>query len=114
MEEIIKIIGNYGVMVLIVVLYVWGNIKQTKYIETTLTEIKSYWDAVKPVIEILRDETMNRSAVLNAMQSSIDTVNATVQRTDKITEYMQSDIREIRAILNKSPLLTDKGDDFRA
>ena len=114
MEEIIKIIGNYGAMAAIVVLYVWGNIKQTKYIETTLTEIKSYWDAVKPVIEILRDETMNRSAVLNAMQGSIDNVSAVVQGVDKITEYignnmlpLQSDIREIRAMLNK-------GDDFLA
>jgi len=101
MEEIIRIVLELGILTAIAILYLFDKTKQSKKIETTLAEIKSYWDKVNPVIEILRDETLGRTAVLNVMQSSIDNVSAVVQGVDKVTEYMQSDIREIRAMLNK-------------
>lgn len=107
MEEIIRIVLELGILTAIAILYLFDKTKQSKKIETTLAEIKSYWDKVNPVIEILRDETLGRTAVLNTMQGSIDNVSAVVQGVDKITGYMQSDIREIRTILNK-------GGDFRA
>jgi len=108
MKEILEIYGNFGALVLIFILYVYEKFKQSKINDKTMAEIKSNWDSTKPVIDLLRDETVGRTTVLNAMQGSIDNVSAVVQGVDKITEYignnmlpLQSDIREIRAMLNK-------------
>jgi hypothetical protein len=77
-----------------------------------LKELQQHAKLQDAALETLRDESVNRSAVLQIMQKSIDDNAHVMERHDKRAETMNSDIREIRTILNTRPCVNEKKDNI--
>jgi len=112
MIEIMKSIGEYGILIIIAGAFVWDKISHSKIIENILKEVQSYTKMQTSMIEALRDESLNRTTVLNVMQKDIDNIIHMLERDDKRADHMNSDIREIRTILNNKPCVNEKREDI--
>ena len=112
MLEFLKAAGEYGITLIIAAAFVWDKISHSKIIENILKEVQSYTKMQTSMIEALRDESLNRTTVLNVMQKDIDNIIHMLERDDKRSEHMNSDIREMRTLLNNKPCINEKRDDI--
>lgn len=81
MEEIANLIGNYGAMVIIVVLFLWDWVCNKKDIKNTLEEMKK--------------ANTNTSKTLELLQKSMDNQYEFLQVHDRRCENIEKSIEKI-------------------
>lgn len=76
MVEYANLISNYGVMIIIVALFIWDWISNKKDIKDTLTEMKKSNDNTSKSLELLRKSMENQEHIMQEHDKrSIDIQN---------------------------------------
>lgn len=94
MEEIIKLVANYGISVVIISLFLWDWIANKKRINDTLEQNEKY-------LEEIKCSNGNISKALDMLQKSIDNQNEFLTVHDKRCGNIETDIKEINYKIEK-------------
>lgn len=83
MEELIKMLTNYGVSIVIVALFLWDWINNKKDIKKTLETIEDSNKNISDCLTEMRQSNNNISKSLDLLQQSMDNQD---KKIDKILE----------------------------
>ena len=106
--ENIKLIGEYGIFVVIAGVFIWDKISISKVMVNILNELQSNSKIQVDALENIRRSTENTTIALNIIQSALASMSQSMERHDKRAEYMNNDLREICAKLNSRPTVTQE------
>ena len=101
--ENIKLIGEYGIFVVIAAVFIWDKISVSKVMVSILNELQSNSKIQSDALENIRRSTENTTIALNIIQNTIASMSTNMERHDKRAEYINNDIREIVTKLNARP-----------
>lgn len=77
MVEYVNLLSNYGVMIIIVALFIWDWISNKKDIKDSLTEMKKSNDNTSKSLELLRKSMENQEHIMQEHDKrSIDILNS--------------------------------------
>ena len=83
MEELAQMITNYGVMIVIVVIFLWDYITNKKDIKETLMTMKDTNVNISSCLEEMKDSNRNMEKSLDLLQKSMDNQS---MKIDKLLE----------------------------
>jgi len=105
MEDILKIIGEYGILIVIAAVFIWDKVANTKTTENILKELEAGSKVQTSILENLRHTCENQSIALSIIQNSLAMNTTSLERHDKRSEYMNADVREICTLLRVRPCI---------
>lgn len=83
MEEIASSIQNYGISIIICVIFLWDYVANKKEIKTTLETMKETNLNISNCLEEMKDSNKNMEKSLDLLQKSMDNQS---QKIDKLLE----------------------------
>ncbi len=83
MEELAQMITNYGVMIIIVAIFLWDYIANKKDIKETLMAMKDTNVNISSCLEEMKDSNRNMEKSLDLLQKSMDNQS---MKIDKLLE----------------------------
>lgn len=83
MEEIAQLITNYGVMIVIVAIFLWDYIANKKDMKDTLATMKDTNLNISNCLEEMKDSNRNMEKSLDLLQKSMDNQS---MKIDKLLE----------------------------
>ena len=83
MEELAKLITNYGVMIVIVSIFLWDYVANKKEIKRTLETMRDTNSNISNCLEEMKDSNRNMEKSLDLLQKSMDNQNLKI---DKLLE----------------------------
>ena len=106
MEEVVKLVAEYGILIVISGIFIWNTIKSSKditmmlsTIERTMNEMQRTSEITKDALENLKHTCENQTTALSIIQNTLSQNTSALERHDKRAEYMNGDIRAMRAIM---------------
>jgi len=113
MEDILKIIGEYGILIVIAAVFIWDKIANTKTTEKMLKELEAGSKVQTSILENLRHTCENQSTALNIIQHTLAMNTTSLERHDKRSEYMNTDVREICTLLRVRPCIIQNDEEYK-
>jgi len=108
MNEIAALISEFGIVIVIVGVLVWLTIHNAKNSEKSLKTLEASSAVQTSTLESLRQSCENTATALNIIQSTLIGNTQTLDRVDKRTETMNTDVREINATLKVRPCVSEE------
>jgi len=105
MEDILKIIGEYGILIVIAAVFIWDKVVNTKTTENILKKLETASELQTSILENLRHTCGNQTTALGIIQNSLAMNTTSLERHDKRSEYMNADVREICTLLRVRPCM---------
>jgi hypothetical protein len=113
MEEILKLIADYGVLMAIAVVFIWDKVRNARTTETVLKELQTASklqtdtletlrrssESLMTALESLRHTSENLTTTLGIIQHALFANTQTMERHSKQADFMNDDIREILAVV---------------
>ena len=109
MDDVIRIAAEYGVLVMIAVVFVYDKLKTSKTIEQMLFELRESAKIQSAAIESMRHGSENQTTGLNIIQNSLATIRTSLEGYDKQFNYLDNNIRDIRTMLKERPCVIELG-----
>jgi hypothetical protein len=110
MNETIKIISEYGVLIVIAAAFVWSSLVQGKKTEkvlsellTSLVELRATEQSQNPALENLRQTCETLINNQNILLSTQNLHTQLLERHDKRAEDMGIEVREVVTMLRTRP-----------
>lgn len=80
MEELIKMVDNYGVSIIIVVLFLWDWVSNKKIVSETLVAIKETNSNIEGCLERIEQNNANISKMLDLLQRTLEHQDEKIDR----------------------------------
>lgn len=80
MEEIAQSIANYGITIIICVIFLWDYIANKKEIKSTLETMKDTNSNIANCLEEMKDNNKNMEKSLELLQKSMDNTDKKIDR----------------------------------
>lgn len=92
MEELAQLITNYGVMIVIVAIFLWDYVANKKDMKSTLETMKDTNLNISSCLEEMKDSNRNMEKSLDLLQKSMDNQSLKI---DKLLERRRRENRRI-------------------
>ena len=99
MEEIVKVVGEYGILVMIAVVFVMDRVRTGKVQTDLLHQIDSDHKVVNEAIAVLRQESTNAQTLLNIINISLTGYTSALERHDSRAESINKDLQKAITLL---------------
>jgi len=101
MEETVKHIGEYGVLIVIAAAFIWDKIQFSRTTGDILRELQTSIKMQTHILEALQQTCNNLTTALSIIQNTLATNTSALDRHDKRVEYMNKDLIEILTLIRK-------------
>ena len=106
MDEILKMISEFGILIVIAAVFIWNSVTHNKTTESILQDLQMAMTLQVGILENLKHTCENQSTALNIIQNTLSANTQSLERHDKRAEFMNNDVREILTILRTRPCVT--------
>lgn len=111
MESIVKLVGEYGILTAIAIVFIWTTIldrkdkvqdKKDKKEEIEKNEKRD--NKYNESLQLLSQSNDNIASALNLLKTSTDTNNCLLREHDERAIKIREDIIEIKTVVNNKPI----------
>ena len=110
--EAIKVISEYGILVVIAGLFIWEKFQYSKIIGNLLSEIKitiahqaGMLTSLEAALLSIRASCDNTATALTIISHSLLDMKGLLERHDKRSEYINKDVRDSTIMLRMRPCM---------
>jgi len=100
-QEMVQIITNYGILVVIAAIFIWDKVVNVKQTEKILSELQAASRMQTAAIESIRIASDNTATALQIIQNTLTATSTALERHDKRSEFMNSDLRDLYTFIMK-------------
>jgi len=112
MNDSVKLLTEYGVLVALAALFIWEKFQYSKTHGQVLSELNNSVKLQMAVLENLnvslngvKQSCDNTTMALNIINNTLPIIVSNLERHDKRAEFMNSDVREITALVRQRPCM---------
>ena len=99
MEEIIKLIGDYGILIILAAVFIFRTLKTDKTNTELLHQINADHKTNNETVSILRQESTNTQTALSIIQNTLASHTLALDRHDGRAENINEKLREALTLL---------------
>jgi CII-binding regulator of phage lambda lysogenization HflD len=116
--DIVKFMTEHSVMMAIAAFFLWQSYQLSRTIAPLLTELQNSsklqtasLESLNSSLATIKQSCDNTTMALTLIGNTLSTTSSTLERHDKRAEFMNTDIREVVALVRRRPCMAHDAHD---